>query len=106
MSSANLLPGSKHYTLEQLADGVYTAIARYGAGAVCNAGIVDLGEPSLVFDAFQTPQAAVDLQYACQKLTGRSASYVVNSHWHGDHITATACSRGRRASSRRRRRAS
>ena len=86
MSSASRLPGSKHYTLEQLADGVYAALGAYDAGAVCNAGIVDLGEHTLVFDAFQTPQAAVDLQYACQKLTGRSASYVVNSHWHGDHV--------------------
>jgi glyoxylase-like metal-dependent hydrolase (beta-lactamase superfamily II) len=32
-----------------------------------------------------TPQAGADLRTAAEELTGRSASLVVNSHWHDDH---------------------
>lgn len=80
------LPTSQHFRLEALADGVYAAIAAEGGGAVCNAGIVDLGEQTLVFDTFQTPQAARELRAAAEQLTGRAVTYVVNSHWHGDHV--------------------
>ena len=80
------LPTSQHFRLEALADGVYAAIAAEGGGAVCNAGIVDLGEQTLVFDTFQTPQAARELRAAAEPLTGRAVTYVVNSHWHGDHV--------------------
>ena len=80
------LPTSQHFRLEALADRVYAAIAAEGGGAVCNAGIVDLGEQTLVFDTFQTPQAAADLRAAAEHLTGRAVTYVVNSHWHGDHV--------------------
>jgi cyclase len=77
---------SKHFQLEQVADGVYAAIAVEGTGSLGNAAIVDLGDSTLVFDTFYTVQAARDLKACAEQLTGRPASYVVNSHWHGDHI--------------------
>ncbi len=80
------LPQSKHFTLHQLADGIYAAISIEGYGATSNSGIVDLGDRTLVFDTFLTPQAAEDLRDAATHLTGRPVSIVVNSHWHGDHI--------------------
>jgi glyoxylase-like metal-dependent hydrolase (beta-lactamase superfamily II) len=80
------LPQSKHFTLHQLTDGVYAAISIEGGGATSNAGIVDLGDRTLIFDTFLTPQAAEDLRDAATHLTGRPVSLVVNSHWHGDHI--------------------
>jgi cyclase len=46
---------SRHFTLEPLADGVWAAIHRVGGWAVGNAGIVDLGDATLLFDAFLTP---------------------------------------------------
>lgn len=79
------LPASRHFALERLADGVYAALAAPGAGAGSNAGIVDLGDRTLVFDTFLTPQAAQDLRAAAEALTGRTARYVVNSHFHADH---------------------
>ena len=36
--------------------------ASAGGAAYSNAGIVDLGDLTLVFDTFQTPQAAQDLK--------------------------------------------
>jgi len=54
--------------------------------AMCNAGIVDLGDRTVVFDSMLSPMAGVDLARAAERTTGRPADLVVNSHWHGDHI--------------------
>ncbi|HEY7349695.1 MAG TPA: MBL fold metallo-hydrolase [Ktedonobacterales bacterium] len=83
--AATTLVSSKHFRLEQVAEGVYAALATVDGGAVCNAGIIDLGDHLLIFDTFLTPQAAVDLQAAAERLVGRSVTYVINSHWHSDH---------------------
>lgn len=82
---ADRLPTSEHFKLEQLAAGVYAAIGIPGGAAYSNAAIVDLGDQALIFDTFQTPQAAQDLKVAAEKLTGRPASYVIISHCHSDH---------------------
>jgi len=76
---------SIHYSLEEIAEGVYVAISADGGGAMGNAGIVDLGDRTLIFDTFETPIAAEDLRVASEFLTGRPASWVVNSHSHPDH---------------------
>jgi cyclase len=80
------LARSKHFRLEQLEAGVYTAIHAHGGAAIGNAGIVDLGDRTLVYDTFFTPQAAEDLRAAAEALTGRPVDVVINSHYHNDHI--------------------
>lgn len=80
------IPASPHFSLQKLADGVYAAIATDTGFAVCNGGIVDLGDGSLVFDPFISPRAAADLRKAATALTGKPVLYVVNSHSHNDHI--------------------
>jgi cyclase len=77
---------SRHFRTERLGPGVYAAIATPEGYALCNAGIVDLGGRTVVFDSMLTPMAASDLARAAEKLTGRPPDWVVNSHWHGDHI--------------------
>lgn len=52
---------AKHFTVSRIADGLYVAIANEGTGAMANAGFVDLGESVLVFDSFNTQQAAEEL---------------------------------------------
>jgi len=69
-----------------LAEGVYAAIHVDGGAAIGNAGIVDLGDRTLIFDTFMAPQAAEDLRIAAEALTGRPTDAVLNSHWHNDHI--------------------
>jgi len=86
MKSNRQLSDSKHFRLQQLADGVYAAIHIDGGAAISNAGIVDLGDRTLVYDAFIAPQAAEDLRIAAEALTGRPIDAVLNSHWHNDHI--------------------
>lgn len=77
---------SKHFTIQKLADGVYAAISKIGGYAICNAGIVDLGDATMIFDPFMTPEAAEDLKKVSELLTGHKIKYVVNSHFHNDHI--------------------
>jgi hypothetical protein len=79
------LPASEHFQLEQLAGGVYAAIASPGGRAFSNSGIVDLGDQTLVFDAFETRAAAGDLKSAAEQLTGHPVSVVIISHCHADH---------------------
>jgi len=76
----------EHFRIEQLADGVFAAIASPRGFALCNAGIVDLGGASLVFDAMLTPQAGEALGRAAERLTHRPVGLLVNSHYHGDHV--------------------
>lgn len=80
------LPHSDHFHLHRLAEGVYAAIAEQQGKAGSNAGIIDLGGRTLVFDTTLTPEAARDLLRVCRELTGRAPLYVVNSHWHNDHV--------------------
>ena len=58
---------TKHFHLEQPADGAYAAIHADDGWAICNAGFVDLGDHTLVFDAFITPAAAADLRMAAEQ---------------------------------------
>jgi glyoxylase-like metal-dependent hydrolase (beta-lactamase superfamily II) len=47
-----------------------------------------MGDQTLIFDTFHVPEAAADLRRAAAALTGRSeVRYVVNSHWHNDHVS-------------------
>lgn len=75
----------KHFTLQELGEGIHAAISARGSGAACNTGIIDLGGMQLVFDAFHTPSAGEDLHRAAVKLTGSEPDFLINSHYHNDH---------------------
>jgi cyclase len=77
---------SRHFEIQRLAAGVYAAIAKRTGAGLCNSTIVDLGGETLVFDSMLTPMAGEDLARSAERLTGRKPAWVVNSHWHGDHI--------------------
>jgi cyclase len=77
---------SRHFRLEELAPGVHAAVAIDGGYALSNSAIVDLGGSTLVYDTGLGPRSGADLERAARKLTGRPADYLVNSHWHHDHV--------------------
>ncbi len=77
---------SKHFRLEQLTEGVYACIHAEGGWAISNAGIIDLGDRTLVYDTFLSLEAAHDLRNAAEGLTGRPVQAVINGHPHNDHI--------------------
>ena len=83
--TVSTLPASEHFQLEQVAEGVYAVIALRKGAAHSNAGIVDLGDRTLVFDTLGTPKAAEELRVAAEHLTGRSVTYIINSHVDHDH---------------------
>jgi cyclase len=74
-----------YFYLEQIADGVFAAISSDPVWTVANAGIVDLGDRTLVFDSLSSPRAAEALKRTAEDVTGKPVSMVVNSHHHLDH---------------------
>jgi glyoxylase-like metal-dependent hydrolase (beta-lactamase superfamily II) len=77
----------KNFFIQSLAKGVWAAIQNdKGGHAISNAGIVDLGDKTLVFDAFINPDAAEELKQTAEQLTKHPVSFVINSHFHDDHI--------------------
>ena len=56
MAIGKALPTSRHFQLRELAGGIYAAMSIEGSGSGSNAGIIDLGDSTIVFDTFQTPR--------------------------------------------------
>ncbi len=84
------LPVSEHFVLQNLAPGVWAAVARPSGAAVSNSGIVDLGDRTLIFDTFLSVAAAADLLAAARSLTGRDPAFALLSHSHPDHWIGSA----------------
>lgn len=82
---------SRHFVVHEVSDNVYAVIHSEGGWLIGNSGIIDLGEGTLVFDTGLTPQSARDLRDASVHLTGREPTFVVNSHYHNDHIRGNQC---------------
>lgn len=78
---------SKYFTLKELAKGVYAAIEKKEAETGSNGGFVDMGDYTVVFDAFLNIDAARELAAAAEAMTGKVPSILVNSHFHADHVT-------------------
>lgn len=76
---------SENFSILELTDGVYAAIEK-GENTGSNAGIIDLGNYTVVFDTFLNIDASKELKRTCKILTGRDASFIINSHSHTDHI--------------------
>jgi cyclase len=70
-----------HAEHEPVAQGVTAAIAKPDMGAVGNAAIVDLGDSTLVVDTHITPAAGRELREQAG-----SVQWVLNTHWHADHV--------------------
>ena len=86
MKTNQQIPVSKHFRIQPLDHGVYAVIHIGGGSAIGNAGIIDLGDRTLVYDSLFSPQAGKDLRSAAEILTGRPVDVVINSHYHNDHI--------------------
>jgi cyclase len=76
---------SKFFKLEQIANRVWAVISSDPTWMMSNAGIVDLGGQTLVWDTGTSPRASIELKRVAEELTGRTVGIVVNSHYHLDH---------------------
>lgn len=79
------LYASKHFTLEQLTQGVYACIHKQGGAAYSNAGIIDLGERTILVDALNSLAAGRDLRQAAEALFERPVETIILTHPHSDH---------------------
>ncbi len=80
----------RHFTIEALAEGVWAVIHAMNppapdAWAIANAGIVDLGGRTILFDTLTATDATIELRAAAIALTARPPDVVVYSHAHYDH---------------------
>jgi cyclase len=75
-----------YFSLYEVVDGIYAAVIKPGTGAFGNAGIVNMGNYTLIFDTFATPSAARSLRQIAGEVTELPIGYVLNSHRHADHV--------------------
>lgn len=73
------------HSVEPLGEGICAAIAHPAGYAICNSGIVDLGDGCAIFDTGLTPRAGQELRIATERAFRRAPALIVNSHWHLDH---------------------
>ena len=77
---------SDNFEFLELGKGVYSCIHKFGGKAICNVGIVDNGKETVIFDSFLSPAVAQELADALAEMDLSPIKYVVNSHFHNDHI--------------------
>ena len=77
-----------NFEMLKLAEGVYLARRTEPAGLTTNANSVFIinDEDVVVVDATLTPGTAREALAALRKLTDKPVRYVVNTHWHDDHV--------------------
>ncbi len=81
---AALPAASQSFDIVPVADGVYGAIGR--PGVYSNAAVIVNRDDVLVVDTHLRPTWAQDLIGDIRKRTDKPVRYVVNTHWHPDHI--------------------
>lgn len=83
---AGTAPG---FEIQKLAEGVYAAVRTDPPGLMVDGNCVFIvnDEDVVVVDA---PEAARDLLPLLRSLTPKPVRFVVNTHWHDDHITGNA----------------
>src|SRR5262249_30480179 len=79
-------PPKQFFTLHDLGSGVWAAIGVPGSGAGSNAGFVIGNDGVAVIDTFQSTAAATQLLAAIREHTQLPVRFVVNTHYHLDHV--------------------
>jgi cyclase len=74
------------FKLVNLGEGVWAAIGSDGGKAGANAGFVVSEEGVAVIDTFEDPGAAKELLAEIRKITPLPIRFVVNTHYHLDHV--------------------
>jgi glyoxylase-like metal-dependent hydrolase (beta-lactamase superfamily II) len=77
-----------NFKMVKVADGVYAAIRTEPPGLTVNGNSVFIinDDDVIVVDTTLTPGTAQEELAALRKLTHKPVKYVINTHWHDDHI--------------------
>ncbi|MEQ1765129.1 MAG: MBL fold metallo-hydrolase, partial [Pyrinomonadaceae bacterium] len=80
--------GSRSFDVQKVADGVYAVIRREPASFWFNANNVFIVGKSdvIVVDANLTSAYTKEVIGALREITDKPVKYVINTHWHEDHI--------------------
>jgi cyclase len=80
------------FDVQELAPGVYAEIRREppGLAVECNVVFIVNDEDVFVVDTNITPGSAKESIAALKKITSKPVRYVVNTHWHDDHVIGNA----------------
>lgn len=78
------------FTLKPLAKNVYAAIDDAKGEAGANAGFVIGDDGVAVIDTFENPEASKQLLTEIRKLTQLPIKFVVNTHYHIDHVAGNS----------------
>ncbi|MFW9825907.1 MAG: MBL fold metallo-hydrolase, partial [Candidatus Thorarchaeota archaeon] len=73
---------SIYFDLYELHPGIFATMAHVSS----NAGFFDLGNYSIIFDTLMDPYATEDLIKASKQYTNKDPTFLVNSHFHIDHL--------------------
>jgi len=79
-------PPSLPFSLKMIGPGVYAAVDGPEHKSGSNAGFIVGDDAVLVVDSFFDPQAAAALLGEIRKITPKPVRYVVNTHYHMDHV--------------------
>jgi glyoxylase-like metal-dependent hydrolase (beta-lactamase superfamily II) len=74
------------FTIKHLGNNVYAAIDGPKGGSGSNSGFVIGDDGVAVIDTFVNPEAAKQLLGEIQKLTKLPVKFVINTHYHLDHV--------------------
>ena len=85
-NNKSLQADSANFKIVKLSDGVWACIHKFGGKAICNVGVIDNGNETIIFDSFLSPDAAQELLTAIENSDISPVKYVINSHYHNDHI--------------------
>jgi glyoxylase-like metal-dependent hydrolase (beta-lactamase superfamily II) len=78
-------PYRNSFDVQKIGDGVYALIRNYPPGLMVDGNSVFIiGESGVV--VVDAPEASSDMLEALRKLTPLPVEYVINTHWHDDHI--------------------
>jgi len=86
MAGACAIAAPSDFQLQKIGDGVWAAIVNDEGKAGGNAGFVIGEDGVVVIDTFQDPEPAADLLAAIRKITNLPIRFVVNTHYHLDHV--------------------
>ncbi|MGH8234953.1 MAG: MBL fold metallo-hydrolase [Rhodanobacteraceae bacterium] len=84
---ANAADTKPFFTLHEVGSGVWAAIAVPGNHAGSNSGFVIGDNGVLVVDSFEDPAAAKALLTAIHEKTSSPVRYLINTHYHLDHVS-------------------
>ncbi|MFX0039999.1 MAG: MBL fold metallo-hydrolase [Promethearchaeota archaeon] len=76
---------SIYFDIYELESGIYAAISAEKLPS-SNAGFFDLGNYLIIFDTLMDPCATEDLIKASKQFTHKEPSFLINSHYHMDHL--------------------